>query len=243
MPPQPPPEASTSSVPPAAIGELQSQLQETQSALANYSDKFHILDSLIAEHDSFKHDVDLIKVFMDERKREAQTREQHHNEEFSNDDDDARSIASVVPHELERVDEEDEEAAAAEHEDHRRSSREVGRPRTPKPSLAEFDDNHHRSKPRSQIPDDIIRRLETLSSQLESALELSWSLQAQQASAQITIQPLEHKTTELQQLVQATQKNSDEAKRHISVLVYAGITVYHVNYSSLITPSHYKLKI
>jgi len=185
-------------------------LQETQSALASYSDKFHILDSLIAEHDGFKHDVDLIKVFMDERKREAQTREQHHNEEFSNDDDDARSVATVVPHELERVDEEDEEAAA-EHEDRRRSSREVGRPRTPEPSLAEFDDDdHHRSKLRSQIPDDIIRRLETLSSQLESALELSRSLQAQQASAQNTIQLLEHKVTELQQLVQATQTKVDD---------------------------------
>ena len=178
MPPQPAPEPSTSSAPPAAIEELQSQLQETQSALANYSDKFNILDSLIAEHDGFKHNIGLIKVFMDERKREAQAREQH-NEEFSGDDDNGtRSVATVVPHELERMDEEDEEAAA-EHEDHRRSSREVGRPRAPKPSLAEFDDDYqHRSKPRSHIPDDIIHRLETLSSQLESALELSWSLQA-----------------------------------------------------------------
>jgi len=166
-------------------------------------------------------------------------REQRRNEEFSNDDDDARSVATVVPHELERVDEEDEDAAA-EHEDRRRSSREAGRPRTPEPSLTVFDDDHHRSKPRSQIPDDIIRHLETLSSQLESALELSRSLQAQQASAQNTIQPLKHKATELQQLVQATQKNSDEDERHVSVLVYTGITVYHVNYSSLITPSHYK---
>jgi len=208
MPPQPPSEASTSPVPPVTIEEFRSQLQETQSALANYSDKFHILDSLIAEHDGFKHNVDLIKVLMDERKREAQTREQHHNEEFSNDDHDARSVATVVPHELQRVDEEDE--AAAEHEDRRRSSHEVSRPRTPEPSLAEFDDDdHYWSKPGSQILDDIIRRLETLSSQLESALELSQSLQAQQASAQNTIQFLEHKVTELQQLVQATQTKVD----------------------------------
>jgi len=70
MPPQPAPEPSTSSVPPAAIGELQSQLQETQNALSSYTDKFQILDSLIAEHDGFKHDVNLIKVFMEECKRE-----------------------------------------------------------------------------------------------------------------------------------------------------------------------------
>ena len=185
-------------------------MQETQNALVNYTNKFHILDSLITEHDSFKHDVELIKVFMEERKREAQAREQSHNEEFSSDDDDARSVATVVPHELGRVDEEDEEAAA-EHEDRRRSSREVGRPRTPEPSLAGFDDDgHHRPKSRSHIPEDIIHRLETLSSQLESALELSRSLQAQQASAQNTIQLLENKVTELQQLVQATQTKVDD---------------------------------
>ena len=209
MPPQPAPKPSTSSVPPATIRELQSQLQDTQNALTSYSNKFHILDSLITEHDGFKHDIDLIKVFMEERKREAQAREQNNNE-FSSDDNDTHSVTTVIPHELERVDEEDEEAAA-EHEDCRRSSREVGRPRTPEPSLAEFDDDdHHQSKPRSQIPDNIICRLETLSSQLESTLELSRSLQAQQTSAQNTIQLPEHKVTELQQLVQVTQTKVDD---------------------------------
>jgi hypothetical protein len=210
MPPQHAPEPSTSSVPPAAIGELQSQLQETRSSLADYTDKFRLLDSLLTEHDGFKHDVELIKEFMEERKREAQAREQRHSEELSSDDDDVRSVGTVVPHELERVDEEDEEAAA-EHEDRRRSSREVGRPRTPEPSLAEFDDDdHHRPKPRSHIPEDIIHRLDTLSTQLESALELSRSLQAQQATAQNTIQLLELKVTELQQLVQTTQVKVDD---------------------------------
>ena len=210
MPPQPAPEPSTSSAPPAAIGELQSQLQETQSSLAGYSNKFLLLESLIAEHNGFKHDLGLIKEFMEESRREAQAREQQQNEEFSSDDDDARSVATVVPHELGRVDEEDEEAAA-EHEDRRRSSREVGRPRTPEPSLAEFDDDdHHRSKARSRVPEDIIHRLETLSGQLESALELSRSLQAQQATAQNTIHLLELKVTELQQLVQSTQTKVDD---------------------------------
>ena len=184
-------------------------MQDTRSALDSYADKFHVLESLITEHDGLKHDVGLIKVFMEERNRETQAREQRHNE-FSSDDDDARSVVTVVPHELERVDEEDEEAAA-EHEDRRRSSREVGRPRTPEPSLAVFDDDEHRrSKSTSHIPEDIIHRLETLSSQLESALELSRSLQVQQVSAQNTIQLLENKVTELQQLVQATQTKVDD---------------------------------
>jgi len=127
-----------------------------------------------------------------------------------------------------RVDEEGEEAAA-EHEDRHRSSHEVSRPRTPEPSLAEFDDDdHHQSKPRSHIPDDIIRRLETLSSQLESALELSWSLQAQQASAQNTIQLLEHKVTELQQLVHATQTKVDDQHEAHQAVVKEAIELVHV---------------
>jgi hypothetical protein len=83
---------------------------------------------IIIAHDGFKHDIELITGFMEDRKQESQAREQQH-EEFSADDVDTRSVATVVPHELRRVDEEDEEAAA-EHEDHHRSSREVGRPRT-----------------------------------------------------------------------------------------------------------------
>ena len=215
MPPQPAPEPSTSSVPPAAIGELQSQLRDTQSSLNGYANKFQLLDSLITEHDGFKHDIELIKEFIEQRKSDVQAREQQQNEEFPPDDDDARSVATIVPHELGRVNEEDEEAAA-EHEDRRRFSREVGRPRTPEPSLAEFDeDDHHRSKPRSHVPEDIIHRLETLSCQLESALELSRSLQAQQVTAQNTIQLLESKVAELQQLVQATQTNvNDQHEAH-----------------------------
>lgn len=43
---------------------------------------------------------------MEERNRETQARE--NNEVFSSNDDDARSVTTIVPHELERVDEEDE---------------------------------------------------------------------------------------------------------------------------------------
>ena len=92
-----------SSAPPPAIGELQSQLQETQNSLASYAGKFHLLESLVTKHDGFKHDIELIKEFMEDRKREAQAREQRHNEEISGDDDDACSVATVVSHELEKV--------------------------------------------------------------------------------------------------------------------------------------------
>ena len=100
MPPQPAPEPSSSSVPPAAIGELQSQLRETQSPLSDYANKFHLLGSLVTKHGGLKHDIELIKEFTGERKRETQTREQYHSDEFSSDDDDARSVSTIVPHEL-----------------------------------------------------------------------------------------------------------------------------------------------
>ena len=55
--------------------------------LAGYADKPHLLNSPTTEHDGFKHNIELIKEFIEERKREAQARGQHHNEEFSDDDD------------------------------------------------------------------------------------------------------------------------------------------------------------
>lgn len=68
MPPQPTSKPPMSSVSYAAIGELWSQLQETQDALTNYTDKLHTPDSPTTEHDGFKHDIDLIKVSTEERK-------------------------------------------------------------------------------------------------------------------------------------------------------------------------------
>ena len=136
-------------------------------------------------------------------KWDTQTRGQHQSNEFSNDNDNAHSVSTIVLHKPERVDEEDEEAAT-EHKDHCQSSHKAW-PWTPKLSLVEFkDNNHHQLKPRSQIPEDIIN-LKTLSSQLESMLKLSQSLQAQQASTWNTIHLLKLKVTELQKLVQVTQ--------------------------------------
>jgi hypothetical protein len=62
-------------------------------------EKLQALDSLITEHDGFKHDIELIKEFVEQRKREAQAREQH-SEDFSTDGDNARSVATIIPHEL-----------------------------------------------------------------------------------------------------------------------------------------------
>lgn len=85
MPLQPAPEPSMTLVPPAVVGEFPLQLQKARSAPAGYSGGFHALDSLIAGHDGFKHDVDLIKVSMEECKPEVQKIEQNYNEESSSD--------------------------------------------------------------------------------------------------------------------------------------------------------------
>ncbi|KAM5534745.1 hypothetical protein V8D89_011609 [Ganoderma adspersum] len=160
-------------------------------------------------------------------------RRSHHqaddDNDFTSDDDDARSIATVVPHELERVDEEDEEQIAAEEEEeHRRRREELGRPRTPEPTgmgMSEDDDEHEQDQFRKQavadlrarspspspspaaapVPDELTERLNALAKQLETALELSRSLEAQHASAQSTISVLEAKVASLENMVQATQ--------------------------------------
>lgn len=84
--PNPPPSYATPTPPLSSTRHdwrTPSQLQETWSSLANDSDKFHLLDSLITEQDSFKHDVKLVNQFTEERKQEAQAREQCHNVELS----------------------------------------------------------------------------------------------------------------------------------------------------------------
>jgi hypothetical protein len=98
------------------------------------------------------------------------------------------------------VDEEDLGEAAVEHEDRRRSIREVSRPQTPEPPLAELGRD-------AEIPSQRISSTVTSKPSLAnpSLAELFRALQAQQVTAQTAIHLLELKVTELQQLVHATQ--------------------------------------
>ncbi|KAI0646179.1 hypothetical protein C8Q79DRAFT_926207 [Trametes meyenii] len=228
--------------PSVAVSELQLQLQETQRSLADHVDKVRTLEGVLAEHEAIKREVNSLRDAMEERKRDmellrfstqgAGRRSQHHDEHDASDDDDddARSISTVVPHELEPVDEVDEEQVAAEEEEERRRRRdELGRPRTPEPtgmgiSEDEDDQEHDQQRYRKQtitdlrarshspqppapaaIPDELTERLNALAKQLEMALELSRSLEAQHASAQSTISVLEAKVASLENLVEATQ--------------------------------------
>jgi len=105
-------------------------------------DKVRALETVFTEHDAIKCEVGVSRQLVE--KGGARNRE---DEEFGTaggyclDDDDARSIRTIVPHELEHVEEEDEDQIAKQEEpqdedeeEERRTRRvEHGRPRTPEP--------------------------------------------------------------------------------------------------------------
>ncbi|THH16715.1 hypothetical protein EW146_g3966 [Bondarzewia mesenterica] len=238
--PAPPADSTTGAGPSSStsLADLQSQLQETQASLASHVDKIRALEGMLAEHEAIKREVSALRELMEEEKRELDLvrgrrrsgtlrADDHEDIDFGADDDDARSIATVTPHELERVEEEDElqMAAEEEEEEYRRRREELGRPRTPEPTGMGMDDEdlHNQSKihlqVRSRSPSPLRmdqhqpvsssavseERLNALSTQLESALELSRTLQAQHAAAQNTISMLESKVSSLESLVETSQ--------------------------------------
>lgn len=161
--------AASAAVSTSAIIDLQSQLRETQSSLSSHLEKIRALEGVLAEQETMKREVKTLREMVESRRREMEMEDTHksHPEDLrggfdsedegesghGDDDDDARSINTVVPHELERVDEEDEEQLAEEerrHREHEEAEREeehealererqhtdlesMGRPRTPEP--------------------------------------------------------------------------------------------------------------
>jgi hypothetical protein len=106
--------------------------------------------------------------------------EGRYEEEFGHDDNAARSIRTVVPHELERVEEDEDQLAQQEEdeEDDWRRQR-VGRPRTPEPmgmgmNVTEDDDEPRRHRQGSTSPrpsttvDELRQRLNYICSRIES---------------------------------------------------------------------------
>ncbi|KAG5653877.1 hypothetical protein H0H81_009699 [Sphagnurus paluster] len=182
--PKPPSAAPSTALTSSALADLQTQLQETQSSLSSQVEKIRALEDVLAEQETIKREVRAIREIMEAKRREMEIEDERHSraqaeheqevrggfdeEEddagIHDDDDDARSISTIVPHELERVEEEDEEQLAAEAEEHelyqsenqdseseksehleqqeldddeearRRRSDELGRPRTPEPT-------------------------------------------------------------------------------------------------------------
>jgi len=171
------------------------------------------LEGVFAEQDAIKREVGLLCQLVE--KTTATAAREEDGDGGASDDDDARSIRTIVPHELERVEEEDEDHMAKEQqqqdeeeEEERRTRRaELGRPRTPEPmSLGMTHDedmprSSSSSRPSSSVMDELFQCLASLSNQLESAIELSSLLQAQHAAAQSMISVLECKVSSLESLV------------------------------------------
>ncbi|KAL4073464.1 hypothetical protein J3A83DRAFT_4228791 [Scleroderma citrinum] len=239
----PPPPASEPSqptdsgtVPASDLNDLRNQLHETQASLASHVDKVRALEDMLAEHEAIKSEVTTLRELMDERKREfellrhegslsSRHDSEHHSdlrdERYQGDDDDASSIHTIVPHELERVEEEDEDQLVHEEEDdedRRRHRDELGRPRTPEPTGMGMDDDESPSTKRRHRPtptrdhdvasvalDDLAERLSALSGRIDTAVEFNASLQAQHSAAQATISLLQSKISTLEDMVQATQ--------------------------------------
>ena len=86
--------------------DLQSQLHETQTSLASHVDKIRTLEDAIFEHDAIKREVKLLMQLVEKTTNNAACNCEE--EEFGAGDDGA-SIRTIVPHELERVEEEDED--------------------------------------------------------------------------------------------------------------------------------------
>lgn len=261
----------------ALLSELQNQLRDNQASLALHVEKIRTLEAALKEQEAIRHEVRLLRDMVDAVRRKdvngAITRKRlrtvhddlHDGFEVDDDEDtihddedldDSMSISTVMPHQLERVDEEDEEQLLAEseapringtqleheanldeghldlenevdHEERRRRRDELGRPRTPEPGMGmggNLYESRARSKTLRQSPsesthphlpngvsssvvDDLTARLASLSSQLESALELSSTLQAQHATAQSTISALESKVDALEGLVKLALGN------------------------------------
>lgn len=192
---------------------------------------------MLAEHEAIKSEITTLRELMDERKREFELLRheggslssrhhdsEHHDElrggEYQGDDDDASSIHTIVPHELERVEEEDEDQLVSEEdddEDRRRRRDELGRPRTPEPTGMGMDDDESPSAKRrlrssardrdvpSAALDELAERLSTLSCRIDTAVEFNASLQAQHSEAQTTISLLQSKISVLEDMVEATQ--------------------------------------
>ncbi|KAF8511977.1 hypothetical protein JB92DRAFT_2812906 [Gautieria morchelliformis] len=184
------------------------------------------LGDLAKEHEAIKREVSLLRSMMSKGREVGRD----DGGESDGDDDETRSIATVTPGEDEDAHEEREREREREEEIEDRRQGLPGRPRTPEPSMGNMhsfrddDDEEERGvhdpdllapssssvpvitpssppAPRHETSEDLARRLATLADQLENALAVSKSLQAQQSAAQTTIQLLEAKVVALEDLV------------------------------------------
>ncbi|KAF6741511.1 hypothetical protein DFP72DRAFT_1083736 [Ephemerocybe angulata] len=231
LPDQPPPLAET-----GVIVELQTQLRDTQSKLAGQLDKIRALKAVLAEQESTEREVETLREMIESRQRELE--ELKGGFEDDEHDDDARSVSTVVPHELESVEEEDESEEvdvekemedrdrreaeaeeAAREELERRNETDPGRPHTPEPRPTPLPSSNLRApSPLSQsttvvATEEIQEQIVQLTARVSAVVALTSTPETQHPAAQSTISALERKVEQLESLLPEEERG--ESKRRV----------------------------
>jgi hypothetical protein len=92
--------------------DLQAQPHDTQNSLASHVNKGRAPESAFAEYDAIKREVSLLRQLVEKTIGRGIWDRVREEDDFGgaaaeSDDDDARSVRTVVPHELEGVEEEE----------------------------------------------------------------------------------------------------------------------------------------
>jgi chemotaxis protein histidine kinase CheA len=196
--------------------------------LSTHVERIHNLglEGIVGEHDGIKREIGMLRNMIDQRKldMEMENNPQSHKRAEEDEDDDNRSVATIQAGEQYS----DEELDDENDEERRRRRDELGRPRTPEPSMGMDDsdgegdigmrgigrrgprgtirrgwDNNETGAPEisyasRESVERLTDRLEQLAAQFESALELSRELQAKQVASQEQIASLQAKVDELE---------------------------------------------
>lgn len=194
-----------------SIAALQSQLNETQSSLANHVSKIHSLEGLLAEHDVIKREVGLLRKQMEEGQRDMErvirAREPPGGREspvakLLDEEGDLENAASATGED--REDDDHDEADDDDNDedgDDTRSIASVDTVVAAVPRKAGNLDRASRERHLQKQNAQLSARLDSLSTELEEATRLGQSLRSQHAEATSTILALTERVHGLEEAV------------------------------------------
>lgn len=182
----------------AAFIALQGQMNDTQSSVATHLERIRQLEGQIQHQDALKLEIATVRKQMEDSKREMEqllsaprlpTQNGSHGYEDDDDDDDARSVATVMPDD----DDDDDE-----------------RP----PPRSANGNGARASEGASSNDEDLTTRIQTLTTEMSDALQLSKLLQAQHGEAMAAVKHLTERVglleTDLTERVSAAALQAEE---------------------------------
>ena len=175
----------------AAFISLQNQLSETQTSLSGQSAKIHNLEDHLGGHETMRNELATIRASMQESKREMelffagsrgrQLGRGTESDDLEDDEDDARSVLTVT----------ESDGDEARVRERRLGERERHRPRTPEPIMnGSSHPAHNSSEDYAKANEELVARIQTLSSEITDAVQLSRTLQSQHGEAMATVKIL-----------------------------------------------------